>query len=128
MKKFCVGLLIIISITSCGDKEKREKALKDLDTTQQTLIEVKNQISSLEVLLTKNIGDLEVAKDDLNQVKGFQLLRTEAEREQQIRNATEYQLKIEENIQNINSNIVYFKDSVTRTELQIARLQEFLKN
>jgi|LakMenEpi03Aug12_release.lakeMendotaPanAssembly.Ray.scaffolds.fasta_scaffold1794706_1 predicted nucleic acid-binding Zn-ribbon protein len=128
MNKLYVGLLILASLTSCSDKEKREKALKDLDATQQTLIDVNNEVSNLERELTKTIGELEVAKDDINQVKEFQLLRTEAEREQQIRNATEYKLKIEENIETIKSNIEYFKDSANRTEKKIAGLKEFLKN
>jgi len=128
MTKFYVGLIILITLTSCSDKEKKEKALKDLDSTQQQLIDVKNKIYSLETQLTKNIGELEVAKDDMNQVKEFQLLRTESEREQQIRNATEYKLKVEENIENIKSNIVYYKESVLRTEMKIQRLKEFLKN
>ena len=128
MTKFYVGLIILLALTSCNDKEKRDKALKDLDATQQRLIEVNNEISSLETMLTENISQLEVAKDDMNQVKEFQLLRSEAEREQQIRSATEYKLKIEENIENIKSNIQYFKDSVSRTEMQIGRLKEFLKN
>ena len=128
MTKFYVGLIILLVLTSCTDKEKRDKALKDLDATQQRLIKVNNEISSLETMLTENISQLEVAKDDMNQVKEFQLLRSEAEREQQIRSATEYKLKIEENIENIKSNIQYFKDSVSRTEMQIGRLKEFLKN
>ena len=128
MTKLYVGLIILLALTSCNDKEKRDKALKDLDATQQRLIEVNNEISSLETMLTKNISELEVAKDDMNQVKEFQLLRTEVEREQQIRSATEYKLKVEENIENIKSNIQYFKDSVSRTEMQIEKLKEFLKN
>ena len=79
-------------------------------------------------MLKKNIGELEVAQDDINQAKEFRLLRTEAEREQQIRNASEYKLKVEENIENIKSNIVYFKDSVLRIEMKIDSLKEFLKN
>ena len=128
MTKLYVGLIILLALTSCTDKEKRDKALKDLDATQQRLIEVNDEISSLETMLTENISELEVAKDDMNQVQEFQLLRTEDEREQQIRSATEYKLKVEENIENIKSNIQYFKDSVSRTEMQIERLKEFLKN
>lgn len=128
MNKLYAGFIILVSLTSCNDKEKREKALKDLDAAQQTLIDLNKEVSNLETMLTKNIGELEVAKDDMNQVKEFQLLRTEEEREQQIRNATEYKLKIEENIENIKSNIEYFKDSVSRTEMKIINLKEFLKN
>lgn len=128
MKKLYVGLLILVSLTACNDREKRDKALKDLDATQQALIDVNKEIKNQEDLLTKNIGELEVAKDDMNQVKDFQLLRTEAEREQQIRKATEYKLQIEKNIEIIKSNIEYFKDSSRRTEIKIGQLKEYLKN
>ena len=128
MNKLYVGLIILTSLTSCNDKEKKDKALKDLDATQQTLINDNKEISDLENMLTKHIGELEVAKDDINQVKEFQLMRTEAEREEQIRKATEFKLTIEENIENIKSNIEYFKDSVRRTEMKIATLNEFLRN
>lgn len=128
MTKFYTGLIIVSILISCNDKQKKEKALKELDATQQQLIEVNNQISSFEDMLKKNIGELEVAQDDINQAKEFRLLRTEAEREQQIRNASEYKLKVEENIENIKSNIVYFKDSVLRIEMKIDSLKEFLKN
>lgn len=128
MKTFYTALLACLILTSCSDKEKREKALKDLDATQQQLNEVQNEILSLETSLKENIGELEVAKDDLNQVKEFELLRTESEREQNIRNATAYILGIETNIENIKSNIEFYKDSVRRTELKIESLKEYLKN
>lgn len=121
-------VLVCVLLASCQDKEKREKALKDLDATQQKLVEVNDQVSSLETMLTKNITELEVAKDDINQAKEFRLLRTEAEREEQIRNAAEYKLKVEENIENIKTNIEYFRDSARRTEMYIDSLKEFLKN
>jgi len=115
-------------LTACNSREKREKALMELDAAQITLSTVQTKIKSLETTLNKNIVELEVAKDELEKVKEFQFLRTEAERKQQIREATEHKLKIEENIQNLNTNIMYFKDSVRRIEVRIGRLKESLKD
>lgn len=121
-------LLIVVALVSCSDKEKRAQALKDLDNAQAKLIEVKTTIEGLENKLTYNRNNLEVVKDDLNQVKEFQLLRTEAEREEQIRRATENIRIVETNISTLEGDIEYFEDSVLRTEMHIARLQEYLKN
>lgn len=128
MNRIYLLLVVIVLFSGCDDREKRDKALKDLDATQQALIDVNTEISNLEAQLTSSLGELEVAKDDLSQVKEFQLLRAEAEREQQIRNATEYKLRIEQNIETIKSNIEYFKDSAQRTEIRIQSLKEYLKN
>jgi len=128
MNKSQVILIVLLLLTACNSREKREKALMELDAAQITLTAVQTKIKSLETTLKKNIVELEVAKDEVEKVKEFQFLRTEAERKQQIREATEYKLKIEENIQNINTNIMYFKDSVRRIEARIGRLKESLKD
>lgn len=121
-------ILLILLLAACSNKEDRARALKNLDASQIALANVKNEILRHEKLLTENLGELEVAKDNMNQVKQFVFLRSEAERERDIRKATEYKLKIEKNIETINSNIKYFQDSVFRTEREIVRLTEFLKN
>ncbi|NBW34656.1 MAG: hypothetical protein EBR30_06470 [Cytophagia bacterium] len=113
---------------ACDDKEKRARALKDLDDTQQRLLEVRDEIHRLEQSLTNHIAELEVAKDDFNQVKQFQFLRSETQREQQIRKATTYILNIEKKIDAIKNNITYYQDSVYRTETKIEKLKEYLKN
>jgi chromosome segregation ATPase len=128
MKKIAIGFIILFTIAACNDKEKKEKALTDLDATQQTLSDIHTRITELETTMIKMAGELEVVKDDINQAKEFQMLRTEAEREQQIRNATEHRIKIEENIENLKSQILYFKDSVDRTKIKIGMLKDFLKN
>lgn len=128
MNKLNVALIIMFLLTACNSREKRERALMELDAAQITLTTVQTKIKSLETTLNKNIVELEVAKDEVEKVKEFQFLRTEAERKQQIREATEYKLKIEENIQNLNTNIMYLKDSVRRIEVRIGRLKESLKD
>jgi hypothetical protein len=128
MRQKILTLLVILAFVACSDKEKKAEALKALDKTQAQLVQVNSKIEEFEKELIDNKNNLEVVKDDLNQVKQFQLLRTEAEREQQIRIATQNIRTVESNIQILESNIQYLKDSVFRTENQIARLQEFLKN
>lgn len=120
--------LALVTAMACNDKEKRAKALKDLDYSQAQLVQVNAHIIELEQRLSDNQNELEVVKDDLRQAKQFQLLRTESEREQQIRTATQNIRTVESNIQILENNIQYFKDSVFRTERQIARLREVLKN
>jgi hypothetical protein len=128
MINYSIGLMMVLLLIGCDDRVKREKALKDLELAQEKIVEVKNEIASFEVQLDQHLGELEVAKDDINQVKEFQILRTEAEREQQIRNATEYKIRIENNIEIIQGNIAFLKDSLQRTESRIIRLKEILKD
>ncbi|NBP68152.1 MAG: hypothetical protein EBU52_05360 [Cytophagia bacterium] len=128
MNKVYILFIGLILLMACDDKEKRARALKDLDDTQQRLLEVRDEIHRLEQSLTNHIAELEVAKDDFNQVKQFQFLRSETQREQQIRKATTYILNIEKKIDAIKNNITYYQDSVYRTETKIEKLKEYLKN
>lgn len=128
MNRLFFKFLIISLFVSCTSREQKEKALNDLELTQKAFTDARTEISSLEALLRNNINELEVAKDDLNQVKKFKLLRTEYEREEQIRSASNYIQEIENNIYNINSKILLLKDSLTRSERKIAELKEFLKD
>lgn len=128
MKKLILSAIIMTIFISCDGKQKREQALKDLDTGQQQFTDIKKQIGDLETQVTKMTGELEVAKDDINQVKEFHLLRTEAEREQQIRNATEYQIEVENKIDSLKNRIIALKDSASLTEIKIQNLEAFLKD
>lgn len=128
MKKLNIFLLCLLMLIACDDKEKRAQALKDLDVTQQRLLEIKNEVKQLEQMLNNNIAELEVARDNFSQAKEFKFLRTDSERKQEIRKATAYILKVEKNIDAIKSNIEYYRDSVYRTEFKIEKLKNFLKN
>jgi chromosome segregation ATPase len=128
MKKKYTFLLCLLVLIACDGKEKRAQALKDLDVTQQRLLEIENEVKDLEQMLANNIAELEVARDNFSQTKEFKFLRTDAERKQQIRKATAYILKVEKNIDAIKSNIEYYRDSVYRTEFKIQKLKNFLKN
>ncbi len=126
-KVYFLSILCAVLI-SCNNREKRTQALDDLDKAQQQLVEIKSAITALEADLNKNQAEHEVAKDDIDQAKRFQLLRTEAEREQHIRMATEYRLSIEKNIDTIRDQIIQLNDSAKKTEIKILQLMEFLKN
>lgn len=128
MKKVYISIAAVLILYSCGNSEKKEQALRDLDDAQQTLVSIKVELSKYDSLLTQNIAELEVAKDKAEHTKDFHFLRTEQEREDEIKNATEYKLKIEKNIENIKTNIQFFQDSAQRTEIKIQQLNEFLKN
>ncbi|NBP68837.1 MAG: hypothetical protein EBU52_08830, partial [Cytophagia bacterium] len=61
MSKVYILFLGIILLTACDEKERRARALKDLDDTQQRLLEVRDEIQRLEQSLTNHIAELEVA-------------------------------------------------------------------
>lgn len=128
MKKIIPVIAFIFLSASCDTRQKREQALKDLDRIQEQLLKVNQHIADLENEVVRMTGELEVAKDDINQVKEFQLLRTEEEREEQIRKATEYRIRIEERIEEIKRQANAMRDSASRTESKIEGLKEFLKN
>lgn len=129
MKKIIPPLIAFTFLfIACDTRQKRDQALKELDQTQEQLVKVNKQITDLENEKVKMTAELEVAKDDMNQVKEFQLLRTEEEREEQIRKATEYGIRIEERIEEIKRQADAMRDSARRTESKIERLKEFLKN
>lgn len=106
----------------------KERALKELNVTQQYSQDIEKQIKDTELLITKTLGDLEVAKDDINQVKEFHFLRMESERESQIRAATEYKTEVEKQIEELNNKIAELKDSNLQVKIRIERSENFLKD
>ncbi|GEM_PF-2059341 len=121
-------LLLLLLITACTSKEEKARALYDLEFHQQKIVEFKQQIALIEQKLENSEAELEVAKDDINQVKQFQLLRTESEREAQIRTATKNKIEIEKYIHQLNNQMQGIEDSIFSTEMQINQLKEVLKN
>jgi hypothetical protein len=128
MVRFTMLSLALVLMLACADKEKRAQALKDLDVAQRNVIEIKNQIALVLQEIDKTIGELEVTKDDLQQVKQFQLMRTESEREEQIKHVTQNILILEKNIDILKSNVKVYEDSLFRTEMKVARLMDYLKH
>jgi guanylate kinase len=66
---------------------------------------LENQRKDFKTLLVKYTAELEAAKDKMNQIKEFHLLRTGDEREQQIEKQSIYISKLEENINTLTENI-----------------------
>jgi hypothetical protein len=127
MKDLILFAIIGAFFISCDGKQKKEQALKDLDTSQQQLADIKKQIVDIEIQVTKMTGELEVAKDDMDQVKEFHLFRTEGEREQQIRYAAEYKIEVERKIDSLKIGVIALKDSAFRKQKEIQNLEGFLK-
>lgn len=71
--------------------------------------------------------DLVIAQDKLNQVGNFQLLRTQQEKEQQLRATTDRVLEVQQKIKDTENMILAWSDSVARTEGRIANTKEILK-
>src|SRR5689334_21882075 len=88
MRRILIFLLISsASLTSCSDKEKREKALKALEQSQQLKADFEAQVEGAKNRVNALEQQLAVAEDNINRVKEYQLLRTSDERDQQIKNA-----------------------------------------
>ena len=128
MKKITALLIILTFIISCNNRQKRENSLKDLETSQKHLAELNQSIDELDMQNIKMIGELEVAIDKIDQAKQPQFLRTQIERVQQIREASEYKLSIDQKIENFKKQLIVLKDSVKQTEIKIEEIKEFLKN
>lgn len=122
-----IGILFFITV-GCDRKAEREKALRDLDAAQAALEQVNQQLVELEALLNRYNVELEVANDNIARVKEFQLLRTEAERDEQLRAATSSKLELEDGIRRIYAQTSALQDSALRTQHSIEKLKEFLKN
>lgn len=110
--------LLILSISilfaSCGPsaeevaQQQRQHDDSVAAVTAQR-VEQKNKLESklkeFKEELVKNKAALEAAKDKMNQIKDFHFLRTSDEREQQVRQQSEYISKLEENVNILTQNI-----------------------
>lgn len=128
MKIIVTGLLVGLTLIGCSNKKEREIALKQLDNSNQRLIDFKNELEGTETRLTTLKAKLEVSLDRLQRTKGFQLLRSPEEREQQIKNASIEVLAIENNIKATESRLLGIQDSIRFTETKIINFREQLKN
>jgi hypothetical protein len=121
-----IFLGIVLSF-ACSNREERDRALQDLELKQQELLNNKKLIEQLESEINRSILELEVAKDDLQQVKQFQLMRMESEREQQIKDGTQRILDIQKYIEHVSSRIQSVSDSASSNQREIIRLKQLIK-
>jgi hypothetical protein len=122
------AIILAVIFCNCNNKAAKESALKTLELNQTNLIKYKQSIDTLNKVLKNYQVELEVAKDKVISAKDFKFLRTQDEREQDIRNATKNLQDIEDGIVKTNQEILMFGDSVTQIEARVKALKEILKN
>ena len=126
MKNLLTTLFLLILITSCDNREKREHALKNLYLKKQQQTDTKISVQSLESELNIKYGELEVAKDNINRTEEFHFLRMQDTREFEIKGAVKVKLQVEKNIEELKTNITILKDSISRLSKSIGTLENFL--
>ncbi len=128
MKSIYILLISIYLLSSCSNREEKERALKEFENKQQELVNINSNLRSLDSLYISYLSELEVAKSNLERAKDFHLLRTESTRDADIRNATEYVISVEREITKIKNDIELLKITSITTTNKIDSLKEFLKN
>ncbi len=128
MKTCLIIFFSILLLTSCNNREEKERALKAIESRQGLLLNIKDNIKQLDDSLIYSIAELEVAKANLEKAKDFKIFRTESEREDDIRYATENIIYIERYINNLKNRIENLKLDQTFTTNQIDSLKSILTN
>ena len=116
MKKlpFLVSISIILCITSCGPTEQeRYMAQKRHDDSVKQVaaqFQLKRDQASLDMQADKERLKIEIAnraqaKQEMIDLEGFHFLRTDEEKEQQVKNQTLKMENIEDSINQINARI-----------------------
>jgi len=127
MKKLLVLLLMSsIVATGCNDKEKREKALKSLEKNQQLKLDFESQIEGAKNRINALEQQLAVAEDKINRVKEYQLLRTEQERDQQIKDAVAEKQKIEADLAETRTRQQALTDSLKVVAIRIQTAKDII--
>lgn len=127
MKKLTLLLILLFSL-SCNDRQKKEQALRQLEQAQQELPKLNHAKETLDAEILSLKAELEVANDQLARSKEFHFLRTEKERDQQIREAVEKIEQIEQSIKDDKKQINSVDESTQYTQNRILALKEILKN
>ena len=129
MKRTLALLLLTFALmTSCNDKEKREKALKSLEQGQQLKIDFEAQVEGIKNRINALEQQLVVAEDNINRAKEYQLLRTVEERDQQLRNAVANKQKIEEEIEDTRLRQQALGDSLKAVDGRIQAAKDIIEN
>lgn len=106
------------SIKSATEAEMKQKfAIKESLQNSLRIAEANVQTLNNNLAITK--ANLEVANDEMSKTKEFHMFRTDAEREQQIREAS---LKV----QNIQASIADIEEAINTENMKIAKLKEDL--
>ena len=127
MKKIALLCLLFLSL-SCNDRQKKEQALRQLEEAQQEIPKLKHAKEILAAEIVSLKAELELANDQLARTKEFHFLRTEEERDQQIRDAVEKIEQIEQSIKDDRTKINTIEESAQNAQNCIVSLKEILKN
>lgn len=100
MKKILLLFTFAILSFSCNEEKSREQI--EFEYAEKT-----KKLHELNVTLNRSIKSLENAKSELNKTTGFKILRSQSERDAQIRNAESNIKKWEENITEIKREIEF---------------------
>jgi chromosome segregation ATPase len=118
-------VMVLAAISSCGLSAEETAAIQKrrddsiaiaVQQRLQEKQEIQNKIAQLKNALATFNADLDAAKDAMNQLKDFHFLRTNSEREEQVRNQS---LKI----QHIEEKIEKIKDALSSNESSLANYQ-----
>ncbi len=135
------AILLLFILSSCGpsaeeraaiqqrhDDSVKNVAVRETQKKMENLQEIKDKLEGLNKRtvtykseLANLKADLDVANDKLKHIKEFHMLRTDSDREQQIRNQDLVIQSIEENIQKYTS-------AIAECEQLIPQLQQQLRN
>lgn len=128
MKYLLILITLLFILSSCNNREEKERALKAIDSRQELLLNIKDDLKQLDDSLIYSIAELEVAKANLEKAKDFKIFRTDSEREEDIRYATENIIYIERYINELKYRIENLKLDQTFTTNQIDSLKSILTN
>lgn len=128
MKYLLILITLLFILSSCNNREEKERALKTIDSRQELLLNIKDNLKQLDDSLIYSIAELEVAKANLEKAKDFKIFRTDSEREEDIRYATENIIYIERYINELKYRIENLKLDQTFTTNQIDSLKSILTN
>ena len=104
MKTTFLSFLLLMFLASCGpsDQQIQENAMRQMKSWIQQKASLEKQANKTENMLQSNINayedliaSIEAQKSKLQDIKGFKLLRTSSEKEQQIKTQVKYIRELE---------------------------------
>jgi outer membrane murein-binding lipoprotein Lpp len=122
-----ISFFLTLSFLGCDSKAKKESALKNLELSQTMISTFQQDVDRLSESIKNSRIELEVAKDNAQNAKTPQFMRTHEEREEAIRNAAANVQKLEDYIEKSNQKILVLNDSIMQIKIRINSLKEILK-
>lgn len=145
MARLALFYIILLTLISCGGEVEKQrlaelqKAREDsireaVELETRTRLERRNalqdsirngesMLSGFRNRLISVTGEVAAAKDKLNTIKGFQFLRTDAEREQQIKNQTVIILSLENDLSSMQEKIMNMQRKIEDYKRQLTQVE-----